>query len=95
MDGKDILVIINREGHYAAVDIINYGDPIPEAAIPLLFDRLYRVETSRSSETGGTGLGLAIAKGIVESHHGSIKVASNQQRTSFKVLLPLVQSVQE
>ncbi|WP_042352810.1 sensor histidine kinase [Bacillus massiliigorillae] len=88
-EGKDIDIIVDREDGFATVTIVNIGDPIPQAAIPLLFDRLYRVESSRSSETGGTGLGLAIAKGIVDSHRGSIEVTSNEQRTSFKVLLPL------
>lgn len=91
-ESTDVLIVMDCEGDFASVDIINIGEPIPQAAIPLLFDRLYRVETSRSSETGGTGLGLAIAKGIVESHHGSIQVASNEHRTSFKVLLPLLQA---
>lgn len=88
-EDKDIKVIINQEEYVATVEIENAGNPIPQEAIPLLFNRLYRVESSRSFETGGTGLGLAIAKGIVDSHNGSIEVSSNEQKTSFKVILPL------
>lgn len=88
-DGKDIDIILDKTEHVATVEIINRGNPIPQAAIPLLFNRLYRVEASRSLETGGTGLGLAIAKGIVDSHNGEIEVTSDEQRTSFKVILPL------
>ena len=44
------------------VSVTNYGYVIPEEDIPLLFNKFYRVEQSRSLATGGTGLGLAIAK---------------------------------
>ena len=48
------------------------GPGVPEASLPRLFDRLYRVESSRSRSNGGSGLGLAICKNIVESHGGKI-----------------------
>ncbi|MFS0783665.1 sensor histidine kinase [Bacillus sp. 1P06AnD] len=93
--GEDILIILSGEKKQAVIEIINAGDPIPEAALPLLFNRLYRVEASRSSDTGGAGLGLAIAKGIVESHGGTIGAKSSQERTTFTVRLPLLETDKE
>jgi signal transduction histidine kinase len=87
--GKKINVFIEKEGENVAISVVNYGYPIPSNAIPHIFDRLYRVEQSRSDETGGAGLGLAIARGIVTIHGGVISAASNHHETIFKVKLPL------
>jgi two-component system sensor histidine kinase BaeS len=51
-----------------------------------LFDRLYRVEESRSRESGGSGLGLAIVKNIVEAHHGSI-IAAQSELGGVKIIV--------
>ena len=60
---------------------------IPADELPLIFNKFYRVEHSRSSSTGGTGLGLAIAKEIVDMHGGTISVASDLNGTVFTVKL--------
>ncbi|WP_334116203.1 sensor histidine kinase [Ligilactobacillus sp.] len=70
------------------VKIENDGEPIPESAVPQLFDRFYRAESSRSRETGGSGLGLAIVQSIVERHNGYIYVESNAELTSFVMHFP-------
>ncbi len=57
----------------AVIEFADSGPGVPERALEHIFDRLFRVETSRSREFGGSGLGLAICKAIVEAHGGSIR----------------------
>lgn len=86
--GRMRVVLTTADG-VAEVRVENYESPIPEQDLPHVFERLYRVDKSRSEQAGGAGLGLAIAKQIVELHHGQIAVESNQQVTAFIVTLPL------
>ena len=86
-DGKRVLVKIHAEGETVTVSVTNYGYVIPADELPLIFNKFYRVEQSRSSSTGGTGLGLAIAKEIVDMHGGTISVASDLNETVFTVKL--------
>lgn len=73
--------------------VSNDGEPIPQDSLPQVFDRFYRVEKSRNTKTGGTGLGLAITQRIVDLHHGTIKVESNKDLTSFIMHFPVKQPV--
>ncbi|WP_212944406.1 MULTISPECIES: sensor histidine kinase [Paenibacillus] len=88
-DGKFIDIEISIEESWARVKFINYGKEIPSSSLPHLFDRFYRVDSSRSRASGGTGLGLAIAKSIIDVHQGQVSVTSSPQSTAFEVLLPL------
>ncbi|WP_204137199.1 cell wall metabolism sensor histidine kinase WalK [Halomicronema sp. CCY15110] len=74
-----------------AITIQDNGVGIPEAALPHIFDRFYRVDPARQrSATSGSGLGLAIAKVIVENHGGDIQLHSRpQQGTEVKIRLPV------
>ncbi|MFT4412879.1 sensor histidine kinase [Fredinandcohnia humi] len=83
----DITLVGNKTE--VIIELKNYGPAIPSAALPHLFDRFYRVESSRSEETGGSGLGLAISKSIVSLHDGEIQVESSEKETVFEVKLPL------
>jgi two-component system sensor histidine kinase BaeS len=63
---------------------------VPEQYLPRLFDRLFRVDASRSRESGGAGLGLAICQRIVESHHGTITaLPSSLGGLNVRIELPL------
>lgn len=86
-DGKRILVRVHGDEDQVTISIVNYGYVIPSEELPLIFNKFYRVEQSRSTNTGGTGLGLAIAKNIVDMHGGSIDVTSDLSGTVFTVKL--------
>lgn len=91
-DGKFVDVNGYIEGEEVVVQIINYGDSIPEEDLPYLFDMFYTGDKARSEQQGGTGLGLFIAKNIVEQHDGKISAESNVIRTIFEVRLPKEES---
>ena len=84
-----IIIEIEQLGSEVIVVVKNNGAMIPQQAIDNLFDRFYRVEESRSQETGGTGLGLAIAQRIVALHGGYLYAKSDQDWTSFIMHVPL------
>lgn len=86
-DGKRIVVKVTAGSEIVQVSVTNYGYVIPAEELPLIFDKLYRVEQSRSTNTGGTGLGLAIVKNIVDMHNGDITVRSDLGGTVFTVTL--------
>lgn len=86
---EPIRVIGCKSDHMIKVTVINKGDGVPVEDIPRIFERFYRVESSRSRITGGTGLGLSIVKSIIKLHDGEIYVNSVPGReTEFYFLLP-------
>ncbi|MCD1257321.1 HAMP domain-containing histidine kinase [Paenibacillus athensensis] len=88
-DGQFIDLRARAEAGMAVVKIINYGDCIPAAELPHIFDMFYTGDQSRTVREGRTGLGLFIAKNIVTEHGGVITAESSVPRTVFEVRLPL------
>lgn len=88
-DATKIIIEVDRVDSEIVSVVKNNGAMIPKQAINNLFDRFYRVEESRSQETGGTGLGLAIAQSIVALHGGYIYAKSDQNWTSFIMHFPI------
>jgi signal transduction histidine kinase len=74
--GGLVSLMASRSDGGVRVEVLDSGEGIPPDALPQVFDRFYRGDTSRNRATGGAGLGLAIARGIVEAHGGKIGVES-------------------
>lgn len=68
---------------------INQGKTIPQEKLDAIFEKFFRMDEARSTNTGGAGLGLAIAKEIVTLHGGTIGASSENEMTTFSVTLPV------
>jgi len=91
-NGTIRITLSHESAGTCTVCIHDEGGSIPAEALPRIFDRFYRVDSSRSRATGGTGLGLAIAKEIVSRHGGQIEISSDKQSgTSVFIRLPRIQ----
>ncbi|MBR4005932.1 MAG: HAMP domain-containing histidine kinase [Treponema sp.] len=88
--GAVIRVTVEEDNSKVLIKVYNTGHGIPAKEIPLIFNRFYRVDSSRARTTGGYGLGLAIANTIVTGHKGKITVESQlDSYTQFTVTLPV------
>lgn len=77
-----------QQAEKVIITFTNQGDPIPAQKLNTIFEKFYRLDSARSTNTGGAGLGLAIAQEIVLAHQGTITVESNPTHTTFTVKLP-------
>ena len=89
-NGGAITVTSAYEAPYAVVAIHDTGAGIAEDDLPHIFERFFRVDLARGSDSGYNGLGLAIVKRIIELHEGRIEVDSEiEQGSEFRVYLPV------
>jgi signal transduction histidine kinase len=90
-EGREIIIRAEKySGARVGISVINRGEGIEESQLEKIFDRFYRVESSRNRGMGGIGLGLSLVQGIAKMHNGEIKVTSIVgENTSFTILLPV------
>ena len=83
-----IRIYAGGKGNRIVIHFRNSGTTIPKQKLTTIFEKFYRLDDARSTNTGGAGLGLAIAKDIVIAHGGTITAKSENQVTTFTVELP-------
>ena len=86
-----ISVRLTRQERSVHLAVHNKGDAFDDDAIAHLFERFYRLDQSRTRQTGGYGLGLAIADSICQRHQGHISAANEDEGVTFHVTLPIAQ----
>jgi two-component system heavy metal sensor histidine kinase CusS len=74
--GGTVVLVANGDVAAIRIEVSDTGIGIPAEALPRVFDRFYRVDTSRSQTSGGTGLGLAIVQSIMTLHGGRAEITS-------------------
>ncbi len=76
-----IYVSLMKKGRRIHFEVFNETETIPKGNLDMLFERFYRLDHSRNSETGGSGIGLSVAHAIVEAHHGKIRAQSDDGKS--------------
>lgn len=90
----DKTIKIETTTHNERVDILisNRANKIPKEKLDKIFEKFYRVDSSRTSRTGGSGLGLAIVKEIINLHDGNVHATSDDEYIKFYIQLPVKKS---
>jgi two-component system sensor histidine kinase BaeS len=92
-DGGEVVITLRLEQGAVRCTIENTGTAIPVDELPLIWERLYRVDRSRARASGGAGIGLAIVRQIVQAHGGEVGASSADGRTRIWFRLPVMQEV--
>ena len=87
-DTKIHIYVEQEQKDSVIIKFQNQGKTIPKEKLSSIFEKFYRMDESRTSNTGGAGLGLAIAKEIVTLHGGEISAESEAEQIVFVVRLP-------
>ena len=83
---------VEERGPWLVLTVRDTGIGIPEESLPLIFDRFYVVDPSRSKESGGSGLGLSIVKSVADIHGAVIEIRSRvEEGTTFTIRFPLAE----
>ena len=89
---SSVTVKLSKSAKDATLSVHNEGQSIPAEDLPHIFDRFYRTDKARTSDTGGFGLGLAIAREVAREHGGDICAESSQKKgTTFSATIALHQ----
>ncbi len=83
-----IIIDVHKQPQETIITFKNYGKRIPPQKLDSIFEKFYRLDESRGTDTGNAGLGLAIAKEIITLHEGEIYAESNDDYTIFYIKLP-------
>jgi len=75
-NGYPVEISLRQKSDESIIEIQDFGSGIPEQDLPYIFEPFYRVDKSRSKETGGYGLGMSLSKKIMEAHGGTIEITS-------------------
>ena len=75
-ESQPVEISIDEEEKSVVIRIKDYGSGIPKEELPYIFEPFYRIDKSRSKETGGYGLGMSLCKKIMEAHGGTIEINS-------------------
>jgi two-component system sensor histidine kinase BaeS len=87
-DGGTMTLAAALRDDAVALSVADSGEGIPPDHLPHVFERFYKVDSSRANGSGGSGLGLSISRAIVERHGGTLAVASRPGQTVFTITLP-------
>lgn len=87
-DKAKISLTLKKKGKKIMLEVYNDAEDLPKGKLDVLFERFYRLDSSRNSETGGSGIGLSVARAIVQAHKGKI-MAENKDGRGMKVMVLL------